>query len=91
MTWENAKIEKAFIGIEDHGIFAWGITFTGISWGQGTGMRGIGAESLPTIKQIVSIFGPWNELQGKVVRIGRDNRQIVAIRDILDDKLEVVL
>ena len=57
---------------------------------QGSGLRGLCAESLPTVEAIVSIFGPWNELKGKLVRIGRDGNQIVAMRDILDDTKEVV-
>lgn len=82
--WENAKIEKTFIGIEDHGIFAWGIIFGSKSWVQG----GFDAD---TIKIIVTHFGPWEELTGKVVRITRKSLggHIVAMRDILDDDKEV--
>ena len=89
MTWTNAKIENAFIGIENHGIFAWGLDFSTGCLHQGSGLRGLYAESLPTIEGIVRIFGPWNELKGKLVRIGRENDRIVAMRDILDDSKEV--
>lgn len=92
MTWDNAKITQAFIGIENHGIFAWSLTFSGSGWGQGNGMRALGAQSLPTIEAIVRHFGPWNELEGTLVRVGREkfNGPIVAIRDIMDDEKEVV-
>lgn len=92
MEWTNAKIEQAFIGLEGHGIFAWSLMFSAPGWGQGTGMRGLGAESLPTIKAITTHFGPWNELEGKLVRVGRNsfNGPIVAMRDLLDDRKEVV-
>lgn len=90
MTWTNAKIENAFIGIEDHDIFAWGLNFSTGCLHQGSGLRGLCAESLPTVEAIVRIFGPWNELKGKLVRIGRDGNQIVAMRDIMDDTKEVV-
>lgn len=89
--WTNATISSAHICIESHGIFAWGLTFSGPGWVQGTGMRFLTAESLPTIEAIVRKFGPWNKLEGKIVRIGRvDGRgMIVAMRDILDDSKEV--
>lgn len=92
MTWTNAKIERAFIGIEDHGIFAWSLMFSGSGWGQGSGNRGLCAKSLPEIQAIVTHFGPWNELEGKIVRVGRDKFMgpIVAMRDIMDDTKEVV-
>lgn len=91
MTWTNAKIEQAFIGIENHGIFAWSLMFSGSSWGQGSGNRGLCAESLPTIEAIVRHFGDWNELEGKLVRVGREsfNGPILAMRDIIDDTKEV--
>ena len=31
MIWENSKVVKTFIGIEDHGLFAWSIVFEGAS------------------------------------------------------------
>lgn len=89
IEWSNAKIENAFIGIEDHGIFAWGLSFTSVSLHQGTGLRGMCAESLLVIESIVRIFGPWHKLEGKLVRIGRKDNQIIAMRDILDDEKEV--
>lgn len=93
MNWTNAKIEEAFIGIEDHGIFAWGITFTGDGWGQGTRMRFMSEADLPKLKTIVTHFGPWNKMTGKLVRIGResDRGPILAIRDIIDDTKEIAL
>lgn len=92
MIWVNAEITEAFIGLEDHGIFAWGITFTGPGWGQGSGMRGLDPESLPTLKAIVTHFGPWTKLKGKVVRIGREggHGSILGMCDILDDSKEVL-
>lgn len=90
MTWTNAKIESAFIGIEDHGIFAWGLNFSTGCLHQGSGLRELCAESLPKIEAIVRIFGPWSELKGKLVRIAREGQMIVAMRDILDDSKEVV-
>lgn len=87
LLWQNAKIDRAFIGIEGHGIFAWCLVFAGSGWGQGSGTRGLEPESLPTIKAIVSKFGPWNELPGTMVRVGRDKPfgPIVAMCDILDE------
>lgn len=92
MVWTNAKITQAFIGIEGHGLLAWSLQFAGEAWGQGTGCRGLCVESLPTIEGIVRHFGPWNELEGKVVRIGRQASigPINAMRDLLDDKKEVI-
>ncbi len=60
--------------------------------GQATGMRGLPPESLHTIKAIVTHFGPWNELEGKLVRIGKESHtgNILAMRDIISDKKEVV-
>jgi hypothetical protein len=89
MIWSNAKITKAFIGIEDHGIFSWSLTFCGNGWCQGTGAYGFSAKP---IKDIVRQFGPWNELEGKIVRICRESElgQIVAMRDIIDDSKEVI-
>lgn len=88
LIWQNAEIEDAFIGLEDHGIFAWSLMFSGSGWGQGSGTRGLTAESLPTLKAIVSKFGPWSKLPGTVVRVGRDQAfgPIVAMCDILDDE-----
>lgn len=91
VEWTNAEIADTFLGIEDHGLFAWSITFKNGSFHQGTGLRAVDRVSLPTIEAIVRIFGPWNRLQGKLVRIGRENRAIVAVRDILDDEKEVRL
>jgi len=89
MIWDNARIVKTFIGIEDHGIFAWSIMFGGPGWGQGTGSRGFDAD---TIKEIVTKFGQWEDLQGKLVRIGRKHpgATIFSMRDILDDNIEVL-
>lgn len=87
LLWQNAKIDRAFIGIEGHGIFAWCLVFAGSSWVQGNGTRGLAPESLPTLKAIVSHFGDWNDLPGKMVRVGRDKPggPIVAMCDLLDD------
>lgn len=92
MTWDNAEIKQAFIGIESHGIFAWSLMFSGPAWGQGTGSRFLVAGDLPTIEAIVRHFGPWNELKGKLVRVGRESHggPIVAMRDIMDDTKEIV-
>lgn len=89
MIWDNARIIKTFIGIEDHGIFAWSIVFEGSSWGQGTGTRTFDAD---IIKEIVTKFGQWEDLQGKLVRVGRKHpgSTLVVMRDILNDKIEVV-
>lgn len=38
MKWENAKITSTFIGIEDHGIFAWNIDFAGPGWVKAQGL-----------------------------------------------------
>ncbi len=93
MEWTNAEITSVFIGIEDHGIFAWDITFQGPGWGQSLGARGLCAESLPTLTAIAKTFGPLTQLKGKIVRIGKDKGRgrILAIRDVLDDNKEVVL
>lgn len=87
MEWTNAKIEKAFMGIEDHGIFAWGLSFSSGSLHQSTGLRWVAPDSLPILEAIVTHFGPWNDLEGKLVRIGKVTRTgpITAMRDILDD------
>jgi len=92
MIWDNAEIKSAFIGIENHGIFAWGLMFSGSGWVQGSGFRSLGAESLPQIQAVVTHFGPWNELEGKIVRVGRDKFMgpILAMRDIMNDTKEVV-
>lgn len=91
MTWTNAKIESAFIGIEDHGIFAWGLGFSANSFHIGTGLRELDAEfGLPKVEAIVRIFGPWNELKGKLVRIRREGQMLVAMCDIMDDAKEVI-
>lgn len=89
MIWDNARIVKTFIGIEDHGIFAWSILFAGSGWGQGTGSRGFDADM---IKEIVTKFGQWEDLQDKLVRIGRKHpgATIFSMRDILDDNIEVL-
>ena len=87
MEWINAKITNAFIGIEDHGLFAWSILFEWPGAGQGTGAFTFDADK---IKEIVTIFGPWNELEGKLVRIGKEG-YVGRIRDILDDLKEVKL
>jgi len=90
MEWTNAKITNAFIGIEDHGLFAWSLMFQWPGAGQGTGVYTFDSEK---IKEIVTILGPWNELEGKLVRIGKESYagKILAIRDILDDQKEVKL
>lgn len=89
MIWENAKVVKTFIGIEDHGFFAWSIVFEGASWGQGTGGRVFDAN---VIKEIVTKFGHWENLQGKLVRVGckHPGGTLVVMRDILDDSIEVL-
>ena len=93
IKWKNAKIVNTFIGIEDHGIFAWNIVFSGNGWGQGTGIYSIDTSALPILEKIVRLFGPWEELKDKFVQIGReeDRGLIIGIRDILDETKEVRL
>lgn len=88
LVWENAKISDAFIGIEDHGIFAFCITFSGGGWSQGTGAYVFCPNK---VEKICRTFGPWSDLEGKLVRVGRNSSgRIMAIRDIMDDDKEVV-
>jgi len=89
MEWTNVKITNAFIGIEDHGVFAWSLMFAWPGAGQGTGVYTFDSEK---IKEIVTKFGQWEDLQGKLVRIGRKHpgATIFSMRDILDDSIEVL-
>lgn len=56
--------------------------------GQGTGNRVFDAN---VIKEIVTKFGHWENLQGKLVRVGckHPGATIFSMRDILDDSIEV--
>jgi len=91
LQWQNAKIERAFLGIEDHGLFAWTLTFSGNGWGQGCGTRIVTPEAIPTLKSIVSKFGAWNKLPGTLVQVGRvgEYGPIVAMRDISNEEKAV--
>jgi len=71
-----AKVKSVFLGIEDHGIFAFNIDFDYGSSGQGTGTYGIGnAVGGPLLKRVLETFGvrDWKDIGGQTVYALRED------------------
>lgn len=89
LQWENARIKRAFLGREDHGIFTVSITFEGESWSQTFGNRVLseGQALFVFVDAILTVCGAdsWDRLQGLVVQVGRHKEYglISAIRPLI--------
>src|SRR5574337_736859 len=82
MEVRNAKIVKTFIGLEDHAIFTFFITF---DYGQAAG--GYCIENVDFIRPILKVLkkGSWEELPGSFCRVNAEHAKIHAIGHLLED------
>ena len=92
MTIENAEIKTVTLGIEDHGIMAIGLNFTGHGWGIGTGnlMCKDSPGLAKLIQRILETAGvtDWSRLPGTLVRVehGGLGGVFMRIGHIMEDK-----
>jgi hypothetical protein len=97
MEIANAKIDRTFLGIEDHGIFTFILYLDYGGSGQGYGTHALdnfdkklearvgtafGCEFIMQVLQTVGVYS-WEELKGKHIRVKRDDFKIYAIAHIL--------
>lgn len=73
----NAQIKKVFLGIEEHGIFTFGLDLeleTGFCKGYG-GYSLEGPNCWKYLKKIIETVGvtDWKELEGKYIRVKYQN------------------
>lgn len=69
---KTARVESAFLGIEDHGGLTMNLAFDFGGSHQGTGHYNIqGASGGPLIKAILETFGvyEWNKIPGHVINV----------------------
>ncbi len=86
----NAKITSTLFGYEDHGILTCYLHFD-ISGGSSIAFGGYNLNSIGTgyfVKKILDVVGvnEWELLVGKHVRIKLEDRRLVAIGNIMDDR-----
>ena len=88
METENAKVKSFFIGLEDHGIPAWALTFSGPNWEQSTGARGFGTSFSDTMRDLCRVLDvtDMQKVAGKPCRVRCDKGIIKEIGHFLEDK-----
>ena len=88
-TIHNAKIESAFLGYEDHGIFTYFLQVHDGKSSQGFGgyalVEGSTRAHLVGIMRAVGV-GQWSHLRGENIRIVREDGTIRKIGHIVEDK-----
>ncbi|RGG64538.1 hypothetical protein DWX11_09330 [Ruminococcus sp. AF18-29] len=95
---ENAKITDVSLGIGDHCCLTFSIVFKGLGWGvsfggynlaffNGTSFEGSekGLEALIRIMDVVGV-AKWEDIKGHYVRVKQENRLVVGIGNIIEDK-----
>jgi len=102
MEISNAKITKADLSMEDHGVLTYGLTLEGKGWGVcfggiviGKGYLGAkefsgydkGTEAIMRIMDTVGV-SKWSDLTGKYVRVVNKGwgRTVDVIGNIIEDK-----
>ena len=96
--YENAKITDVSLGIGDHCCLTFSITLKGSGWGasfggynlaffNGTSFEGSekGLEALTRIMDVVGV-AKWEDIKGHYVRVKQQNRLVVGIGNIIEDK-----
>jgi len=86
----NTRIDRVYLGWEDHGLFTAVIYTLGGSRGQAFGNRVMNDPvfALEFIKRTMDAVGvqEWGQLTGKFCRIQADSVHIHAIGHIIDDR-----
>lgn len=95
---ENAKITDVSLGIGDHCCLTFSIVIKGLGWGasfggynlaffNGTSFEGSekGLEALTRIMDVVGV-AKWEDIKGHYVRVKQENRLVVGIGNIIEDK-----
>jgi len=84
----NVRISNTFLGIEDHGIFAWNIDTIAGPVGQGTGAYSV-RHNVETLEKIIRVLEvtEWGKLVGTNCRVRRDKPygRIIAIGHIIEE------
>lgn len=85
----NAKIASAYLGGWDNSVpidkVVVGLTFSGGSWGQGSGYYSGEIETF-IVQTLKTIEVPnWASLPGTVCRIRRENGRLIAVGHFLKD------
>ena len=95
-NFENAKITKASLSMEDHGIFTIRITVEGDHWFQTMGnfQNGVGClgatkwkgngSAIVAMMKIMDVVGvsKWEDLDGKLIRVRPRNKQYGTLDEI---------
>lgn len=95
---ENAKITDVSLGIGDHCRLTFSIVIKGLGWGasfggynlaffNGTSFEGSekGLEALTRIMDVVGV-AKWEDIKGHYVRVKQEDRLVVGIGSIIEDK-----
>lgn len=102
---EIATIEKTHLGYEDHNIPSFDIVFSGLSWSQSLGARGIERNdgtilkglALTFIFDVIDVVGvrSWEHLPGKKVLVLREggsrSGMLRGIANLLDEHKVLVV
>ena len=83
---KNARIEKTFLGIEDHRFFTFFLHLDyGDSGHQGAGGYVLVGKSFGIIRKILEMVGinEWEELSGKHIKVKATHGGVCAIQNIL--------
>ena len=99
--YENAKITDVSLGIGDHCCLTFSIALKGLGWGasfggynlaffNGTTFKGSessekGLEALTRIMDVVGV-SKWEDIKGHYVRVKQEDRLVVGIGNIIEDK-----
>lgn len=85
---KNGKIESTHLGFEGHGIFSSMITIETDDGHQGFGGYSLGGKSgmefIETTLKTLEVE-KWEDLKGKLIRVKREDRRMVAIGHYLKD------
>lgn len=99
--YENAKITDVSLEINDHCCFTFSIVLKGSGWGtcfggynlaffNGTTFKGSESseKGLEALKRIMDVVGvaKWEDIKGHYVRVKQENRLVVGIGNIIEDK-----
>ncbi len=85
----NVVIDQVNLGFEDHGIFGLNVSMKGSAWAQGTGWYDLRrAEVAKMLADLLRTVGvqELRELEGKHVRIRREDGMIQAVGNFLEDR-----
>lgn len=85
MEEKNARIEKTFLGIEDHDLFTFYLTLDYGNSGQGAGGYVLSGKSFEIIRKILEIVkvDEWEELPGKHIKVKATHDKVYAIQNVL--------